>query len=83
MPYAIDLFGVYRIIGHCFDKFRNALYPNLAEQPRSSQHARLPGQLDRVTNAELATDTGRQAPSISDPKPVAFVGDVRPPLAPI
>jgi len=90
LPYAIDLFGVYqplrrwklRIIDNLFDKFPNALYPNLAEQARSSQPAPLQGQLERETGAELATDTVRQAPSISDPKPVAFVSEVRPPLAP-
>ena len=41
----------------------------------------MPGQLDRVTGAELATDTGPQALSISDRKPLAFVSDVKPPLA--
>ena len=89
MPYASDLLGIYqplrrwafRILGNRFEKFRNALYPYLAEQPRSSQHARLPGQLDRVTGAELATDTGGQALTVSDPKPVAVVSDVKPPLA--
>ena len=89
MPWASDLLGIYqplrrwafRILGNRFEKFRNALYPYLAEQPRSSQHARLPGQLDRVTGAELATDTGGQALTVSDPKPVAVVSDVKPPLA--
>ena len=90
MPYASELFGIYqplgrwkfRIIGNLFDKFRNALYSNLAGQAQSSQGAPLQGQLDRVTGAELATDTGPQAPSISDPKPVAFVSEMQPPLAP-
>ena len=90
LPYAIDLFGVYqplrrwklRIIDNLFDKFPNALYPNLAAQARSSQRAPLQGQLERQSSAELVTDTGRQAPSISDPKPVAFVSEVQPPLAP-
>jgi len=90
IPSASELFGIYqplrrwkyRIIGNCFDKFRNALYPNLVEQARSSQPALLQGQLDRESGAELATDTGSQAPSISDPKPVAFVSEVPPPLAP-
>jgi hypothetical protein len=90
LPYAIDLFGVYqplrrwklRIIDNLFDKCPNALYPNLAAQARSSQRSPLQGQLERQSSVELVTDTGRQAPSISDPKPVAFVSEVQPPLAP-
>lgn len=81
MLYASQLFGIYqtlrrwriRIISSRFDKFRNALYPNLAMQTRTSQRAPLQLQLDRETGAELATDTGPQALSISD---------VQPPLAP-
>jgi len=89
-PYASELSGIYqlllrwksRIIGNRFDKFRNALYPNLAEQALSSQRAPLQVQLDRVTRAELATNTGRRALSISDLKSVAFVSEVQPHLEP-
>lgn len=81
MLYASQLFGIYqtllrwriRIISSRFDKFRNALYPNLDMQTRTSKRAPLQLQLDRETGAELATDTGPQALSISD---------VQPPLAP-
>ena len=90
LPYASDLFGVYqpllrwksRVIDNRFEKFRNGRYPNLAEQARSSQRAPLQGQLERPSSAELATDTERQAASISDPKQVAFVSEAQPPLAP-
>ena len=86
LPYASEFFGIYqpllcwksRIIGNRFDKFRNALYPNLAEQARSSQRAPSQVQLDRVSRAELATDSGRHALPISDLKPVAFVSAVSP-----
>jgi len=89
MPYANDMLGIYqllrrwafRILGNRFEKFRNALYPYRVEQPRLSQHAPLPRQLDRVTGVELATDTGPQALSISDRKPLAFVSEVKPPQA--
>ena len=91
MPNASVLLGIHqplrhwkiRIIGNLFDKFRNALYPNLDEQTRSSQPAPLQGQLERETGAVFAADTGRQTPSIiSDSKPVAFVSEMPPPLAP-
>ena len=90
MPNAGVLLGIHQplrrwkfpIIGNLFDKNRNALYPNLAAQAQSSQRAPLQGQLERQSSAELVTDTGRQAPSISDPKPVAFVSEMQPPLAP-
>ena len=90
MPNASVLLGIHQplrrwkfpIIGNLFDKIRNALYPNLAGQAWSSRGVPLQGQLDRVTRVELATDTGPQAPSISDPKPVAFVSEMQPPLAP-
>ncbi len=90
MPYANDLFGVYqpllrwksRIFGNRFDKFRNAIFPNLAGQARWSQRAPLQAQLDRVTSTELATDTGPQALSISDLKPVAVVSQAQPDLEP-
>lgn len=86
---ATDLFAVYqpfirwksRIIDNRFENFRNARYPDLAEQARSSQQAPLHGQLERQSGAELATDTGPQGPSISDPKPVAFVSEMQPRLA--
>jgi hypothetical protein len=90
LPYASDLFGVFqpllrwksRVIDNRFENVRNGRYSNLAEQARSSQRAPLRGQLERQSSAELATDTGRQAPSISDLNPVAFVSEVQPPLAP-
>ena len=90
MPYANELLEIYqlprrwtfRIIGNCFARLRSAPYPKLAEQTRWSQRALLPGQLDRETCAEWAADTGRQAPIISDPKPMAFASEAQPPLAP-
>jgi len=90
VPFASEMLGIYqplrrwkfRIIGNRFEKFRNALNPKLAEQARSSQRAPLQGQLDRHTGADLAADTGRQAPTISDPKPMAFISEAQPPLAP-
>ncbi len=90
MPFANDLFGVYqpllrwksRIIGTRFDKFRNAIFPNLAGQARSSQRAPLQVQLDGLTSTELATNTGHQALRISDLNPVAIVSEVQPPLPP-
>lgn len=90
LPNTSEFFGIYqpllcwksRIIGNRFDKFRNALSRNLADQPRSSQRAPSQLQLDRVTHAEPATDSGSQALPISDLKPVAFVSEVQPHLAP-
>ncbi len=87
MPNTSDLFGVYqpllrwksRIIGNRFDKFRNALSRNLAEQARPSQRAPLQVNLDRTTRG-LATDNERQSPSIGNLKPVAIVSDVQPRL---
>jgi hypothetical protein len=88
--YASGFFGVYqpllrwksRVIDNRFENVRNGRYSNLAEQARSSQRAPLRGQLERQSSAELATDTGRQAPSISDLNPVAFVSETQPPLPP-
>jgi hypothetical protein len=82
-----DLFGVYqpllrwksRIIGNCFDKFRNALSRNLAEQARPSQRTALQVDFDRTTRG-LATDNRRQSPSVNNLKPVAIVSDVQPRL---
>jgi len=90
LPYASDLSGIYqpllrwksRIFGNRFDKFRSALYPKLAEQARTSQSGPLQVPLDPVTGAELATDTGPQALSISDLKPIAVVSEGQPHLEP-
>ena len=86
-PNTSDLFGVYqpllrwksRIIGNRFDKFRNALSRNVAEQARPSQRAPLQVDLDRTTRG-LATDNGRPSPNIGNLKPVAIVSDVQPRL---
>ena len=90
MPDASEMWGIsqplrrwkFRMIGNRFEKFRNAVYPKLAEQARSSQRAPLQGQPDRQTGAELAADIGRQTPTISDPKPMAFISKAHPPLTP-
>lgn len=86
MPYAGSLFGIYQllrrwtfhIVGNRFDEFRTARSPNHSEQARPPQRAPLQGQLEQQSSAELATDTGRQTPSISDPKAVAFDSEVQP-----
>lgn len=88
MPYASEMLETYRpprrwtfrIIGNCFAELRNALCTGLAEQTQSSQRAPLPEQLDRETGAELAADSERQAPTISNPKPMAILSEVHPPL---
>lgn len=90
MPDASEMWGIYqplrrwkfRMIANRFEKFRNALYPKLAEQARSLQRAPLQGQPDGQTGAELAADIGRQAPTISDLKPMAFISKPHPPLTP-
>jgi hypothetical protein len=90
MPDASEMWGIYqplrrwkfRMIGNRFGKFRNAIYPKLAEQAWSSQHAPLQRQLNRQTGAKSAADNGRQAPTISDPKPMAFINKAHPPLTP-
>ena len=91
LPNANEFFGIYqpllcwksRIIGNRFDKFRNAFSRNFADQARSSQRAPSQVQLDRVTDAEPATDTGSQALPISDDlKPDFSVSAVQPQLAP-
>jgi hypothetical protein len=90
LPNTSEFFGIYqpllcwksRIIGNRFDKFLNALSRNLADQPRSSQRAPSQVQLDRVTHAEPATDSGSQALPISDLKPDVSVSAVQPQLAP-
>lgn len=90
MPYTKNFFGIYqsllrwkaRIFGNRFDKFRNALYLKLAEQARTPLPASLQVPLDRVTDAELAADTGGQLLNIADLQPVAVVREVRPHLVP-
>lgn len=90
VPFASEILGIcqplrrwkFRMIGNRFAKLRNALYTEVAEQEWSSQGAPLPRQLDRATGAELAADSGPQAPIISDPKPMTVVSEGRPPLAP-
>ena len=90
LPNANEFFGIYqpllcwksRIIGNRFDKFRNALSRNLADQPRSSQRAPSQVQVDRVTHAESATDSESQALPISDPNLDVSVSAVQPQLAP-
>ena len=74
--------GNHVLSAHRFDKFRDAILPYLAGQARSSQRAPLQVQLDRVTSTELATNTGHQALSISDLKPIVIVSEVQPPLPP-
>jgi hypothetical protein len=89
LPYASELFGIYqpllgwksRITGKRFDKFRNTMYRNLAQQALSAQRAPLQVQLDRVTRAELAA-SGHTTLSISNLKPVIFSSEVQPHLAP-
>lgn len=90
MPYAGEMLETYqpprrwtfRIIGNCFARLRNALYTGLAEQTQSSQRAPLSEQLNRETGAELAADCERQALTISNPKPMAILSEVHPPLPP-
>lgn len=88
MPYACDLFGIYqllrrwkfRMVANFFENFRNARYPEFAEQTPSSQRVPLPWRLDRQTCAESAAEGERQAPTISNPKPMAILSEVHPPL---
>jgi len=90
MPDASAMWGIspplrrwkFRMIGNRFEKIRNALYPKLAEQARSYQHAPLQGLPDRQTSAEWAANTVGRAPTISDPKPNTVLSQRRPPLAP-
>ena len=77
MPYANDLFGVYQpllrwkslIIGNRFDKFRNAIFPNLAGQARSSQRAPLQVQLDRVTQHRIGDRYRTSSAKYQRPQP--------------
>ena len=85
MPSTNDYFGICqpllrwksRIFGNRFDRFRNAVCPNPAEQARTPQPTPLQVPLDPVTGAQLTTDSGPQAPGISDLEPVAGVSEVQ------
>ena len=90
LPNTNEFLGIYqplicwksRIIGNRFEKLRKALSGNFADQARSSQRAPSQVQLDRVTHAEPATDSGSQVLPISDPKADVSVSAMQPQLAP-
>ena len=90
LPTTNEFIGIYqpllgwksRIIGNHFDKFRIALFRNLVDRARSSQREPAQVQLDRVTHAETASDSGDQALPISDLMPGVFGCALQPQLAP-
>lgn len=89
LPNTNEFFGIYQpllcwksSIGNRFDKFRNALVRNFVDPARSSQRATSQVQLDRITPAEPATDSGNQAVPIRDLMPDVSGSALQPQLAP-
>jgi hypothetical protein len=87
LPYASELFGIYQpllgwrssLTGKRFDRFRNLLYRNIAEQALTTLRAPLKVSVDRAVDANAVA---RLPVRIDDLKPITFYTDWQPYLAP-